>query len=752
MRTGKFHRPYLAIGLGGILLLLVGSLAIGVKPVRTWASLVARDSLSVRDDAVRFLFSPDGGLLASVDGATVVVRDVASGQALTFLRGESDAAVSGIAFDDASRTVAIARENGRIELWDARSGSLKLTLSGHHDRITAIAFSADGKMMASGGSDARAMLWDLPSGSLRFDLSVQRDVVSAIAFSPDGTMLATGGDDTRLWDVATGTERFALPSKGAASVTGLVFARDGKALASIDSEANVVLWDLGTRSVRQAYAGPEGVANGVAFDGNGAAFAAGTKDGLAKIWDASSGDERASLRSPFGTAVADVVFSPDSRLLAVRSQDTRIALWDVLGTKLQKVLVGHRDFVAAVAFGTEPKTFASVAKDGQLIVWDLDTGLQRYAAEAPSHEVAPVTSVSAGGAQSVSSAPGQLAIPSDPAIAAEVAGTHSEISPQALSANTIAASRGDGKGKGNKGNKRKRQTLTWKGLTSIALSPDGALLGGVSNNGKIEVWNATTGRSRMVFPRGVAFPVSGVSFSADGRRLLSVGKDTVLRTWDIDKGKEGRGLLGHEHAIRSIATSPSSSLMASAGEDTWVMLWDGESGKLNKIFYGHEDFVNSVTFGFDGKTLASGAADGRVIIWDIASGKSRHTLLGHSDEVNAVVFSRDGKLLASAGEDKRVILWDVASGQQILALEGHQGPVRALAFSRDGRSLASAGEDSQIVVWSLGGGSSKSIPGVTSTVNGLAFSPDGGTLFTGSEDNQMVRWDVSRGQRGSVLN
>ena len=50
-----------------------------------------------------------------------------------------------------------------IKIWDAESGKLLRTLSGHTGRIESLAFSPDGKMLAigGGGGDSSVKLWSL---------------------------------------------------------------------------------------------------------------------------------------------------------------------------------------------------------------------------------------------------------------------------------------------------------------------------------------------------------------------------------------------------------------------------------------------------------------------------------------------------------------------------------------------------------------------------------------------------------------
>ena len=65
-----------------------------------------------------------------------------------------------------------------------------------------------------------------------------------VAFSADGKTLATGTDfgDLKLWDVAAGKERFALPYQLDYVIT-VAFTKDGTTLVSTTGDGVVKCWD-----------------------------------------------------------------------------------------------------------------------------------------------------------------------------------------------------------------------------------------------------------------------------------------------------------------------------------------------------------------------------------------------------------------------------------------------------------------------------------------------------------------------------
>src|SRR5207247_1760566 len=80
-------------------------------------------------------------------------------------------------------------------------------------------------------------LWDVASGQLKATL---KDAYGPV-FSADSKTLATGGNDNmRLWDVASGQLKATLKDARGP----LVFATDGKTLATRDATGKLLLWDV----------------------------------------------------------------------------------------------------------------------------------------------------------------------------------------------------------------------------------------------------------------------------------------------------------------------------------------------------------------------------------------------------------------------------------------------------------------------------------------------------------------------------
>ena len=247
------------------------------------------------------------------------------------------------------------------------------TFQGHTETVLSAAFSSDGKTLASGSEDNTIKLWDVATGKERFTLKGHTQPVWSVAFSPDGMTLASGSWDgtTKLWDVATGKERASLLGPGGWAVSCVAFSPDGKLLASGSESKTIQLWDVATGKKGTTLHGHTGWVRSVAFSPDGKLLASGGHDMTVRVWDVAAGKEKAAFKG-HTNAVWSVVFSPDGKTLASGGSD-KIIRWDMATYKEQATLKGHTGGVQAVAYSPDGQTLASASGDQTIKLWDVKT-------------------------------------------------------------------------------------------------------------------------------------------------------------------------------------------------------------------------------------------------------------------------------------------------------------------------------------------------------------------------------------------
>jgi hypothetical protein len=306
-----------------------------------------------------------------------VLREAGTDREIMRFRG-GKGALYGAALSPDGKLAASAGADGRVRLWDTKTGKELPGPLAHKNGALCVVFSPDGKALASGGGDGLVRLWGVNGGPAKAR-KVLAAKVTGLAFAPDGKALAVAGlgqrtdafaggvsflapEHVRVWGLEDGTLRklevqgaqVAFTPDGRELVASGMFTLigptpDGRAIIgwgkeSIYNATRITWWDARRgREVRRV----ERKGASVALSADGALMASwrgfeglygslmwgtntlgmsGEWGQAVRLWDARTGQELLAGPRGEGTAVA---LSPDGRLLAWADEKGGVTLWDL---------------------------------------------------------------------------------------------------------------------------------------------------------------------------------------------------------------------------------------------------------------------------------------------------------------------------------------------------------------------------------------------------------------------------------------
>ncbi len=202
--------------------------------------------------------------------------------------------------------------------------------------------------------------------------------VTAMAFTSSGNQLLVGGyHELLIWDASAGT-LVARIGNIAQRTFGMAFSSDHSWLAvaggapGVSGEVRLIPWKDGPRpdAEPKIVATHDDVFFDVAFRPDGQQLAVAGSDGLVRVLEVATGNERLRINS-HADWVTDVCYSPDGKFIATASRDKTAKVFDADSGSLVTTHSEHSGPVRAVAFAPDSKSVFS-ASGSRIRVWNVE--------------------------------------------------------------------------------------------------------------------------------------------------------------------------------------------------------------------------------------------------------------------------------------------------------------------------------------------------------------------------------------------
>ena len=543
-------------------------------------------------------FSEDSKTLVSLGNAgdTIGWLDVETGRGYVkkteaqFGMGTPYPEVFALTYDK----IAIGWDDGKIQLWDPKTGKALSTLKGH--------------VMSADMSDDPHVLGFMPEGPQ----------VLALAFSLDGTRLASGSRDktVRLWDINTHESMSLQKHTGWTNV--LAFSPNGKMLASGSVDKTVQLWNTTTGEPLATLTGHANGITALAFSDDGTTLASASADGAIRFWQTGTGASLPPHITGHTESVRAATFFQESSTLVSVAFNGEITFWNPKTPQKSTVhTAGHQDWLATLAFSPDGTKLASVGAVGNVIfrpgfnhaLWRAGSSM-RLTDVSTGIELA--SRIDIQGSSHLTFSPDGKTV----AFSSEIKKIHLWNTETGDELNISLVDRA-------------ANLHSMPRVTALGFSSDGTTLAGGTKQGGIQTWSVATGKAVAVFAKPTDQEefedILALCFSSDGT-LLAAGSYELIRIWEVatgnillsvnpDERKRGNTWTYNIHP-ESLVFSPDNTILISGLVGGAIRLWEVPTGDRIAALDGHTQQVETLAFSSDGKTLVSTGADGTILLWN----------------------------------------------------------------------------------------------------------------------------------------
>ncbi|GAY62199.1 hypothetical protein CUMW_215890 [Citrus unshiu] len=580
-----------------------------------------------------------------------------------------------------------------INIVDLSNASIKSTIEGGSDTITALALSPDDKLLFSSGHSREIRVWDLSTLKCLRSWKGHDGPAIGMACHPSGGLLATAGADRKVlvWDVDGGfCTHYFKGHKGV--VSSILFHPD------TDKSLVVNLWDLRDYSCKltvPTYEMVEAVCAippGSAFDSFLSSYNQQTikkkrrsleihfitvgERGIVRMWNADSAclyEQKSSDvtissemdDSKRGFTAATVL--PSNQGLLCVTADQQLLLYTTVEVPekkmeliLSKRLVGYNEEILDLKFLGEEEQYLAVATNiEQVQVYDLSSMSCSY--------------VLAG---------------------------HSEI---VLCLDTCALS----SGKilivtGSKDNSVRLWDSESRCCVGVGTGHMGAV-GAVAFSKKLRNFLVSGSRSALTL---------ALTFSLYKILVIYIHlwfSDHTIKVWSFDglsddaeqpmNLKAKAVVAAHGKDINSLAVAPNDSLVCTGSQDRTACVWRLPDLVSVVTFRGHKRGIWSVEFSPVDQVVITASGDKTIKMWSISDGSCLKTFEGHTSSVLRASFLTRGAQIVSCGADGLVKLWTVRTGECIATYDKHEDKIWALAVGKKTEMFATGGSDALVNLW-----------------------------------------------------
>ena len=579
--------------------------------------------------------APNGRLLASGDrGGNVTVWDITTRQRVASWN-YSHKEVTTAAFSPDGRLLATAGQDATIRLWNVDDWTELASLEGHKSTVCSVSWSSDGGRLASGARDNSIRIWNVASGLEETRSPDNGEVVRCVVWLPDKQRVAAAvGSAVRVWRI----EKWMPDGELAVHEHGvlcLAVSPDGRYLASSGYGADVLVSDLAeNKEVMRSTA--IATVYSLSFSPDGRFLLAGMRSGGPSIWRVRATEHRLEpirVGMERTETLRAALLNPTSTTLVTASEgDRQIRLWDareifghsfvsfsdrclavvyergwaiwgaadgtvvvrqLSGGQALARLRGHRNLALVAALSPSHRSLATVAADGEVLLWDLESFQLRrrltLGRPTEGHEIY------------VGFSPNESLLGAGSDLAAVRIWRVPE------------------------GELLRDLDVGAAGSAALAFAPNNQVFATAAGGSGVTLCSTESGAQIASFGRGLN--IADLCFSPDGSLLYAAASIDGAIGWEVPSGREIFRLSRHRGSLNQVTVSPDGQTLATAAPDNTVRLWHLPTGRALYTILQHTQRLDWLQFAsptmlLAGSRLDDGATTG-VFVFDAGTSATR---------------------------------------------------------------------------------------------------------------------------------
>lgn len=694
------------------------------------------------------------------------------------------------------------------------AGTKLVTLKGHSARVVFAAFNHQGDQVVTYSDDNTVRVWNATTGAeihqfidwQNSGVEKQPRDLTWVEFTPDGRRLAIGSK-------SRGIELRNLENNGEEinehRISGAsgVFYRHGDYFATRGGKDGETMTRLAIRNaydthwvadvvinklINKVVISPDNRFAGVLYYDYMPSF---------QIWNL----ERSELVGTFGDGadpINDLVFSPDSKLIATASNDKNVRLWYVANGRSRATFPRATHIGRPVIAASPDGSTLSVATSKPDAIGALcNFGTPKQTLTLNAELAIP----SLGGKRFLASGNGRLAIHSmvDGSFQGQEAFLHGDVIEMAINRNGDRAAAYTGGSNvllwSPDNNHRLLLSVGNTHVNQLRFSPDGKRLFALSTDGKVRVWDANQGTLIQAIDNGGR--LFGIDFSRDGNRFAIAAYGNIATLYDAKTLKEIRRFSGAGASFNRIRFTFDGKKLVTYGalQSKAVVLWDIVSGeqetKLNiegsvgvamhpsqpellvwsskkgALIWRYEEneqlrVTNVRTSGgaysTDGQNfyLASSVpmsheapkiddwpakfAPPKVTRWSRETVQAQESIQFPLEAIHQVLVSDQDQVFVNAQRLNQVVNYDMDSREPITTIPGHFAVLSQCLYTSDSKRLITTSWDARVAIWTVSDGKLVHKWDHGSPILSAAISSDDKFLVTGARDGTCRIWDLDQ--------